>query len=350
MPSTCVRSITTAERRSAKLGPPDADPYTAGMRRLLVLTFTSLLALAGCSLVTIDLQPRIKPLEEETVEGKGSSKILILDLSGLLSEDVVSFSLGAPPPRVPLLARVREELRKAEDDDRVRALIVRINSPGGTITASDIVYHELLAFKERKKVPVIAAIMDVGASGGYYAALAADTIVVNPTTITGSIGVVMITVNAQGLMEKIGVAPLAIKSGPMKDAGSPFRSLTEPERAVFQGVIDDMYGRFVRLIVQSRKMPEDRVRAIADGRIYTADQAMGLGLVDRIGYLEDVVSLAKERAGLTEAKVVMYHRPKEYRTNIYSATPVTSSAESTLAQFATALGGGGPRFLYLWWP
>jgi protease-4 len=320
------------------------------MRRWLGLAFAMLLALSGCSLITLDLQPRIRPLEEETVEGKGTSKILLLDLSGVLSEDVTSFSIGAPPPRVPLLARVREELQKAEADERVRALIVRINSPGGTITASDVLYHQLVAFKTRKKVPVIAAIMDVGASGGYYAALAADTIVVNPTTITGSIGVVMVTVNAQGLLEKIGVAPLAIKSGPMKDAGSPFRSLTEPERAVFQGIIDDMYGRFVSLIVQSRKLPEDRVRAAADGRVYTADQALRLGLVDRIGYLEDVVSLAKEQAGLNEARVIMYHRPKEYRANIYSATPAASTAESTLAQFAAALGGGGPRFLYLWWP
>ena len=320
------------------------------MLRLAMLAVAGLVALSGCSLVTLDFQPRIRPLQEETVEGKGSSKILLLDLSGVLSEDVPGFSITTPPPRVPLLARVSEQLRKAEDDERVKALIVRINSPGGTITASDILYHELLAFKARKKVPVIAAIMDVGASGGYYAALAADTIVVNPTTITGSIGVVMVTVNAQGLLEKIGVAPLTIKSGPMKDAGSPFRSLTEAERAVFQGIIDEMYGRFVGLIARSRKMPEDRVRGLADGRVYTADQALKLGLVDRVGYLEDVVTLAKERAGLGEAKVIMYHRPKEYRANIYSLTPPPSTAESTLAQFVAALGGGGPRFLYLWWP
>ena len=130
-------------------------------------------------------------------------------------------------------------------------------------------------------MPVVAAIMDVGASGGYYAALAADQIFVHPTTITGSIGVIMVTVNAQGLLEKIGVAPLAIKSGPLKDAGSPFRGLTDEERAVFQAVIDDMYGRFVRLVAESRKIPEARVRSFADGRIYTAEQARGLGLVDR---------------------------------------------------------------------
>ncbi len=324
------------------------------MRRLLApisLLLLVLLVLAGCSLLTIDFQPKIRPLEEETVEGKGRNKILLLDLSGVLTEELPSFSLTTPPPRVSLLARVREELAKAEKDDHVRALIVRINSPGGTITASDVLYHEILAFKQRKKVPVIAAIMDVGASGGYYAALAADSIVANPTTITGSIGVVMVTINAQGLMQKIGVAPLAIKSGPMKDAGSPFRALTGPELAVFQGIIDDMYGRFVSLIVQSRRLPEERVRALADGRVYTAEQALKLGLVDRIAYLEDVVAMAREAAQLDEAKVIMYHRPKEYRANIYStSTAPPTTAESTLAQFATALGAAGPRFLYLWWP
>ena len=322
------------------------------MRRLRSLAVASLLALAlpGCSLLTVDFQPKIRPLEEETVEGKGTSKILMLDLSGVLTEELPSFSLTTPPPRVSLLARVREELAKAEKDEHVRALIVRINSPGGTITASDVLYHEILAFKQRKKVPVIAAVMDVGASGGYYAALAADTIVVNPTTITGSIGVVMVTLDAQGLMQKIGVAPLAIKSGPMKDAGSPFRALTGPELAVFQGIIDDMYGRFVGLIVQSRHLPEDRVRALADGRVYTAEQALKLGLVDRIAYLEDVVTMAREAAKVDTAKVIMYHRPKEYRANIYSIAPAPATAESTLAQFAAALGGAGPRFLYIWWP
>ena len=308
------------------------------------------LLLSGCSLISIDFQPKIQPLVEDTVEGSGPDKVLLLDLSGVLAEDTVSFSLGAPPPRVPLLARVREELRKAEEDERVKALVVRINSPGGTITASDILYREIQAFKARRKIPVIAAIMDVGASGGYYAALAADAIWAHPTTVTGSIGVVMLTVNAQGLMEKIGVAPLAIRSGDKKDAGSPFRALTPEERAIFQGVIDDMHGRFVRLIAASRKLPEERVRAAADGRIYTADQARALGLVDRVGYLDDAVETARQAAGLSEARIVMYHRPREYRANFYSSTPAAPTAEAAVAHLAALVGGAGPRFLYLWWP
>lgn len=320
------------------------------MPRLAALALASLVALSGCSLITLDLQPKIRPLEEETVEGKGTSKIVLLDLSGMLAEDVASFSIGAPPPKVPLLARVREELRKAEDDERVKALIVRINSPGGTITASDLIYREIVAFKARKKVPVVAVMMDVAASGGYYAALAADTIIAMPTTVTGSIGVIMLTLNAQGLMEKIGVAPLAIKSADKKDAGSPFRQLTPEERAIFQSVIDQMYGRFVGLIVENRKILEERVRAFADGRIYTADQAKALGLVDSIGYMDDVVASARKAAGLEDARIIMYHRPREYRSNFYSASPATPGLEASLGSLAGLVSGMGPRFMYLWWP
>lgn len=327
-----------------------AATYTRDMARLhrFLPLVTAMLALAGCSLISLDLQPRIKPLVEETVEGAGAQKILLLDLSGLLAEDMPTLSIGSPPPRVPLLARVREELRKAEADERVRALVLRINSPGGTITASDVLYQEILAFKKRRGIPVVAAIMDVGASGGYYAALAADSIIAHPTTVTGSIGVVMMTLNAQGLMDKLGLAPSAIKSGPMKDAGSPFRALTAEERAVFQHVIDDMHGRFVRLIVDARKLPEPRVRALADGRIYTAQQALELGLVDRVGYLEDALEAARKAASLKEAKVVMYHRPREYRANYYSAAP-RETADIAALHLAGLLGAG-PRFLYLWWP
>jgi protease-4 len=320
------------------------------MRRGIVAWLVAALALSGCSFLSIDLQPRIRPLREETVEGKGRAKVLLMDLSGVLQDEATSFSIGTPAPRVPLLARVREELKKAEEDDQVRAVVLRINSPGGTITASDVIHREIQAFKQRRNIPVHAAIMDVGASGGYYVALAADRIAAHPTSVTGSVGVVMLTVNAQGLMEKIGVAPLAIKSGAMKDAGSPFRSLTPEERAVFQSLIDDMYGRFVRLIVASRKIPEERVRAFADGRVYTAEQALALGLVDRIGYLDEVIASAKQAAGVDDARVVMYHRPKEYRATIYSAAPAVPGVDTALGHLAGVLAGAGPRLMYLWWP
>src|SRR6266540_3064549 len=314
--------------------------------RMLAALISAVFIFQGCSLIDIELQPRIRPLREETVEGEGKSKILLLDISGVLADEAGGVVLGSPPPRVPIVARVREELQKAGEDENVKALIVRINSPGGTITASDLIYREVDVFKTRHKMPVVAIMMDVAASGGYYAALAGDTIMALPTTVTGSIGVVMLTINAQGLMEKIGVAPLIIKSGDKKDAGSPFRQLTADERAIFQSVIDQMYGRFVTLIVQSRRIPEDRVRAFADGRIYTAEQAKALGLVDSIGYMDDAVAAARKAAGVEQARVVMYHRPREYRSNFYSTTPPDAPGiEASLGQLAGAISGAGPRFM-----
>ena len=138
------------------------------MRARLACLAMALLTLAGCSVVSIDLTPRVQPLTESTVEGNAADKVLLIDLAGVLAEEPI-FTLESRQ-QVPLLARVREELEKAEDDDRVRAVVLRINSPGGTVTASDILYHEVMRFKERRKVPVVASILDVGASGGYYVA------------------------------------------------------------------------------------------------------------------------------------------------------------------------------------
>ncbi|PYM61115.1 MAG: signal peptide peptidase SppA [Candidatus Rokuibacteriota bacterium] len=301
-------------------------------RRLAAVT----LLLAGCSVISVDLTPKVRPLEETTLEGAGRDKVLLLDLAGVLAEEPI-FTLESRP-QVPLLARVREELEKAEKDPSVRAVVLRINSPGGTVTASDVLYHEVSAFKSRRKVPVIAAIMDVGASGGYYVALAADRIVAHPTTVTGSIGVLMLTVNSSGLLEKIGVSATYIKSGALKDMGSPFRVMSAEER------------RFVSLVARERHLDEAQVRGFADGRVYTAQEAEALGLVDRIGYLEDALALARQSAGITRAKVIAYHRPRQYRATIYSsAEPAAPAAPAGIGDLAR-LVVSGPKLLYLWWP
>ncbi len=318
-----------------------------------VVAITVAASLAGCSVISLDLSPRIHPLKEETVEGRGAAKILLMDVSGLLSDEGTTpiLSLGTPPPRVPMLVRIREELKKAEEDRQVRALILRINSPGGTVTASDIVYQEIETFKRRSRLPVVAVLMDLAASGGYYVALAADTIVAHPTTVTGSIGTIMISVNAQGLMQKLGVATTAIKSAELKDMGSPFRPLTAEERAIFQSVIDDLQRQFLAKVIEHRKLSPEAARKLADGRVYTADQALAHGLVDRVGYMSDVVALAQKAAGVDEARVIVYHRPRQYRATYYARAddmPI-AGVDAMLGQMA-ALAASGPKFLYLWWP
>ncbi|MBM4442114.1 MAG: signal peptide peptidase SppA [Candidatus Rokubacteria bacterium] len=320
------------------------------------ITFALVLLLltAGCgSVVSIDLSPRVRPLQEETVEGSGDDKILLMDISGFLSDESTSnlLSLGTPPARVPLLVRIREELKKATDDPKVKAVLLKINTPGGTVTASDVIYRELELFKREKKVPVVAVMMDVAASGGYYVALAADTIVAHPTSVTGSIGVVMLTFNAEGLMQKLGVSASAIKSAERKDMGSPFRPLTADERAIFQSVIDDLYAQFLAKVVARRSLPEAAARGLADGRVYSAAQALQGKLIDHVGYMPDALELTKKAAGLDKARLVVYHRPRQYRTTYYAESHAGEGAGGILSQAALgALLGPGPKMLYLWMP
>ncbi len=321
------------------------------MRRLPALALVPLLA--GCSLISLDLTPRIEPLQEQTVEGHGRAKILLLDVSGFLSDEggAPSLVIGGPAPaRVPLLVRVREELTKAAADPDVRALVVRIDSAGGTVTASDVIYQELALFKRETGRPVVAVMLDVAASGGYYVALAADTIVAHPTTVTGSIGVLMVTLSAEGLLQKLGLATTTIKSAERKDMGSPLRALTDEERKIFQSVIDSLYGQFVEKLAENRKLGLEAARKVADGRIYTARQALDLKLIDRIGYMPDAIEAAKRAVGVEEARVVVYRRPREYRATYYARAEAPAAAvEGSLARLGAVLGAG-PRFLYFWWP
>jgi len=310
----------------------------------------SLLTLLSGCFFNVQLLPQVEPLQEKQVAGSGSDKIVLMDLSGVISEEEKGTALVSEPN---LVAQIKEELKKAADDSAVKAVVLRINSPGGTVTASDILHHELENFKQQTGKKVIVSIMDLGASGGYYVAVAGDKIMVHPTTVTGSIGVIMLTVNVQGLLEKIGVTGAAIKSGDKKDMGSPLRPMTEEERQLFQGIINQMYDRFVSVVAAGRKgMTVDQVRKAADGRVYTAQQALDLGLVDRIGYLDDAIQLAKTEAGLSKARVMTYFRPGSYKDNIYSQLPSGAAQTVNLVNLdlRSFVQGGIPRFMYLWSP
>jgi protease IV len=274
---------------------------------------------------------------------------LLLDLSGVISSQDQDGLI--PQPNV--LATFKEELTKASKDEKIKAIVLRINSPGGTVNASDILYHELKTFKATKKIPVIASMMDVAASGGYYLAMATDAILVHPSTVTGSIGVIMLTVNAKGLLEKVGVEASAITSGPRKDMGSPFRTMTSEEKEIFQGVIDSFYHRFLTVVQEGRpQLSADQIKKLADGRIYSGEQAKAAGLVDEIGYLDEAIELAKKNAGLTEARVVTYRRHGEYQNNIYSRLFGNASGLNSLARMdlLSIVRGGSPQFMYLWMP
>jgi protease-4 len=297
--------------------------------------------------------PSAKPLEEKVLEGKGKPKILLIDLDGVVSfkEEKSSFNLKTEPSKV---AFFREALRKAREDSRIAGVIVRINSPGGSVSASDTIYHEIMSFKQKKKVPVYAYITELAASGGYYVASAADRIISSPTAITGSIGVIAMKFNAEGLLSKIGVSNETYKSGPKKDFWSPFRPSTPDEQKMLQGIIDSLFARFVDVVYANRQkvLTEPQIRALADGRILTADEALAAGLIDKVAYMDEAIDAMKKSLNIEEARIISYARPGTFMSNIYSdvPTPGPPVINLTLINIEALPGFSGVHFMYLWNP
>lgn len=203
---------------------------------------------------------------------------------------------------------VIDELRRHREDSGVKAIVLRIDSPGGGVGPSQEIYQEVL--KTRKEKKVLTSMGAVAASGGYYVACGSDLIVANPGTITGSIGVVMQFSNFEELMKKIGIKGVVIKSGAFKDTGSPFREMTPEERRLLQQVIDSVQEQFVSAVAAGRKMDRAKVAEIADGRILTGEQAKKLGLVDEFGNLQDTIDLAAKLVGIEGRPQVIYPRRK----------------------------------------
>ncbi len=225
----------------------------------------------------------------------GEAEIAMIDVYGAISdakpgEDVFGSS-GAGAIR--LIRAIREA-----EADGVKALLMRINSPGGTAAASQMVYNELMRVRKAGKIKVVTTMGDMAASGGYYIAAASDHIVANPATTTGSIGVILHLQNVEKLFDKIGVDTTTIKSGPRKDILSPFRPMAPDERTLLQGLVDDTYRQFLEAIVAGRKMPVEKLRPLADGRVFTGEQALKVGLVDSLGNYEDAILKTASLTGI----------------------------------------------------
>jgi protease-4 len=322
------------------------------MRRLAVLLAT-LVCASGCFVTLgnpLSLLGGERPLEETTLEGEGAAKILLLDVSRVITDMPTRHAFGLVEEES-TVGRIQSELAKADDDRRVKAIVLRINSPGGGVTASDQIYSELVRFKKRRQLPVIAALGDLAASGGYYVACSADRIVAHPTTVTGSIGVILLSLNVEGLLGKIGVRNQTFKAGEHKDLLSPFRPPTPEERRIVQSILDSMHARFVSVVRDGRpRLDPSRLPELTDGRIFDAPQALEAGLIDEIGDFHTAIAAAKAAARVEEARVVMYHRPGETRENIYSAARGLPAQINVMPVDLGALAETGPRFMYLWAP
>ena len=317
------------------------------IKHMLVLLLAVFLS-SACA--TIQLGPSLGPLEETVLDGEGPGKILLIDIQGIISNQKDHTFTGATTA-LGMVEEIREIIAKADKDEDIKALLIKINSPGGTVTASDIILHELLLYKKKHVIPIYVQVMDLAASGGYYIALAGDEIIAHPTSLIGSIGVIAFKVNLENLMEKIGVDWEIVKSGDKKDFMSPFRSFTDEERELFQKTIDNFHNRFISIIAENRrKLNFEEVKSLADGQIFDSKQAMVLNLIDRIGYISDTVEGIKLGLENPDLQIITYQREGDYKSNLYSfhpQPPVFNLINLNLGLEKSALS---PYFLYLWMP
>lgn len=242
----------------------------------------------------------------------GSS--IVLSLLNLISKDQSEIGFGQKVGVIEINGviadskKILEQIKAFRNNSSVKSIVLRINSPGGAVGPSQEIYREIRKTIEEKKV--IASMGTIAASGGYYIAAAADGIVANPGTITGSIGVILGYTNFEELFEKIGLNPVVIKSGEYKDIASPVRTMTESERALLQEFSDNVHAQFIGHVASARKLPFDQVKEIADGRIFSGEQAQSLALVDRLGNLEDAIEWAGRLGGI-KGDITAVYPPEE---------------------------------------
>jgi protease-4 len=294
--------------------------------------------------------PRLEPVTAMGLphrpQDPNAPKIAIVDVDGmLLNNDATGFGSWGENP----VSAFRERLDAIECDPCVRAVVVRINTPGGSVTATDIMWRDLTAFKHRTCVPIIACLMDVGAGGGYYLAVGADTIVAHPTSITGGIGCILNVYNLQDLMGQFNILGIPIKSGANIDLGSPIKELSADKRKLLQDMTDEFHARFRTVVIKGRPLVDSSNESIFDGRVFTARQAQELHLVDQIGYLDNAVAAARKIAGVDYANVVFYHRRDDPALSPYSITPNIPLQKGLFPVNVPGLDRSKlPSFLYLW--
>lgn len=313
-----------------------------------------LFSAAGCGIPSFLVTPvsnssDLQEIQVEPGQGVFAKKIAIIEVEGLLLN---AKGGGLLQPTENPLSLFTQQLEKAADDSDVRAVVLRVNSPGGAVATSDTMYDEVLKFRKNTGKPVIASAQEIDASGAYYVSCACDKILVHPAGVIGSIGVIFETFEFERTMNMLGIQANVIKSAEYKDIGSPFRHMTDQERAIFQDMVNQFFARFKGVVTANRPIHDpDLLAKVSTGNVFTSSDAVELHLADEVGRLDDAVDLAKQMAGVPGAQVVMYKRPYGYSGSIYAdfSAPQPRENVTTLAlpNSDSMLPGG---FYYLWTP
>jgi protease-4 len=272
----------------------------------------------------------------------------LIPVNGMISDSPKKGLITTSPS---LVEQVVLQINKAQKDKQIKAVLFKVNSPGGTITASDLLYHEISAYKEKTGSKIVISMMDLATSGAYYMSLPADIIMAHPTTITGSVGVISLQPKVKGLMDKIGLGVDVQKVGKYKDMGSPFRDTSEEERKLLQKAMNDFGERFMGLVKKHRKLTPQAITEISTARVFLADEALQMGLIDKIGYISDAVKETKKIAKISEdAKLIVYRRAEFPEDNYYNIAGAASENLNVsvinieLPEILSAKAG----FYYLW--
>lgn len=275
------------------------------------------LILPGCAFINVDLGSLSGPryLQERLLEEGGDDKILVLEILGTISQTAkrtpFSNELG-------MMERVDLMLRQAKKDEDIKGIILRIDSPGGGVSPSDLIYQRIMEFKKEQNVPVVACITGTGASGAYMAALSADKIVALPLSVVGNVGVLIPSISLAGLMDTLGIENQTLKSGKYKDVGNPMRDMNDDEKKILMDVISEFYNDFIEKVKANRPVTKDDLIIISDGRIMTASKALEHHLIDKIGYYDTALETVSKLAKVENPTVVVYRRSGENVGGFYS--------------------------------
>ncbi len=278
--------------------------------------------------------------QEQIISGSGTDRIVVITVSGAIGVDAGSGLFSDELSHEQLLSQIRQ----AAGDPQVKAVVLRVESPGGGVVASNEIYQELQKLRDAEK-RLVVSMGSVAASGGYYIATPGERIYANPDTLTGSLGVIISLLNVEETFDNLGLRQIVFKSGELKDIGSPTRETTPEEAAIFQAIIEEAYQGFVDVIEKGRGLPRDVVLQLADGRIYTGRQALALDLVDELGNLDAAIAGAQELAGLERALVVRYRGSPSLRDLLLLGVAQSQAASDPLG-LRTLIAPQTPRLEY----
>jgi protease-4 len=297
----------------------------------------------------IDPGPMVASVVQASQSASPAPRLAVIDVDGLLLNQNAEglLSSGENP-----VAVFREKLTASSADGRVAALVLRIHSPGGSVTACDIMADELNRFKACTRKPVVACLMDVATSGAYYLAIGADRVVAQPTAITGGIGAIFNHVNLQDAMAQLNVVSDPVKAGSRIDMGTVTGPLEPDTRELLQEMAGEFHQRFLDRVARRRPgMTAADRQVLKDGRIVSAPRALGLHMVDRLGYLHDAVSEAESLAGVADAEILIYHRAEAPIRSLYAISPSPAQLREAIPLSYPGLDRTKlPTFLYLWQP